>query len=326
MMIWGGLTCLSACLIKPTLVTIAPDFGYVDGCIDVTIQGNHLGEKATGDVGGVELTNVEPAKTEGTCTYEGKDPDLDPGCGNIQFGERADCEAVGPDCKWDQLPDYAQDIGFQYTAQVGPAPGGKAGFQDVNLKVDGETLTIPLGFYYRECPASFIVDKHSPTSVDGVAPIPMAAGDSMSLIGCGLDPANVTVEYHLATFPPATSSSARVAAATTATGDTGGSTTGVTTTTVATVAAATGELVDDCSTARAHTLVPTGLAPGVYEIWLRHTDDTLYVSGLDCTARGGTDVEDHQTTTSYYGYTTTVTWLGDSPAACAPIFVSVGGR
>jgi len=310
MMIWGGLTCLSACLVKPTLVSIAPDHGYVDGCIDVTIQGHNLGSSATGDVGDAPLTNVTPAE---------KDPNK---------------------------PDWAQDVGFLYHAQVPPAPGGKNGFYDLHLKVDGANLTLPFGFYYRDCPASFVVDS---VSLPNSTPVSttyggstlssttgVAVGDQIGLVGCGLDPTNVTAEYHLVTVNAPT---ARVAATDTAattgpgttdtstttgagTTDTAAGTTPTgTTTTVAPDAAAIGQLAADCSTARAHTVVPAGLAAGTYEVWLRHSDNTLY-SSVECTARAGSALATPYTTPYY---SSVLTWTGDSAAACAPIVVTVGG-
>jgi hypothetical protein len=79
---------------------------------------------------------------------------------------------------------------------------------------------------------------------------------------------------------------------------------------------ATGELVADCSTARAHTVIPSTLAAGTYQIWLVHTDGTMFAT-VGCTARGSTTI----TTTS--GATTVVGDTGNS--ACAPVEITVGG-
>jgi len=304
MMIWGGLTCLSACLVKPTLVSITPDYGYVDGCIDVTIQGNHLGENATGDVGGAKLLEVQPAAEDKT------------------------------------KPDYAQDVGFLYTAQVPPAPGLKSGFYDLNLKVDGADLNLPLGFFYRDCPASFVVDSvtlpnsaATTTTYGGTTLTPttgVASGDQIGLVGCGLNPDNVKVEYHKINYNyhyGGVTGDTAVPTAAPATTDTASTIT--TTTTSDPTVAAYGDLVDDCSTARAHTVVPATLAPGEYEVWLVGSDGTVS-SSAKCTARGGHAIDNPYTvttTSSTYGYQNTfpITWVGDSPSACHLIFVTVGG-
>jgi hypothetical protein len=284
MMIWGGLTCLSACLVKPTLVSIAPDHAYVDGCVDVTIQGNHLGEKATGDVGGQALTNVKPAE-----------PDK-------------------------AKPDWAQDVGFLYTATVPASKDLKPGFQDVHLKVDGEELTLPFGFYYRACPASFVVDVVSyptvpVTTTSGLQTVTSTTavniGDKINLVGCGLDN-KVKVEYHLVTITPPVGDSSD-------TGYVPGSTT------IADAPTLTGGLDPVCGTAQASTSVPSGLDPGIYEVWLVHEDGTVS-SAEKCTARGGHPIDTYTVTTSTYNYTFPLTWEGDSYTACHPIFVTVGGR
>jgi len=296
MMIWGGLTCLSACLVKPTLVSITPDFGYVDGCIDVTIQGHNLGEKATGDVGGVALTNIKPATVD------------------------------------DSRPDWAQDVGYLFTATVPKAPGGKSGFYDLNLKADGADLNLPLGFFYRDCPASFIVDSVSlpnsaiTTTTSGATTLTpttgVAVGDQIGFVGCGLDPDHVKIEYHklVYNYHYGDTSDTAVPTAGPSTSDTASTIT--TTTTTDPTVVEYGDLVDDCSTARAHTVVPATLPAGADQGWIRPDDGTLYAPDSPlCPARAG-----HATptfTTSVYSYP--VTWVGDSPSICAPIYVTVGG-
>jgi hypothetical protein len=119
---WSLVAGFTACLLKPTLATITPAFGYVDGCQAVVIQGHHLGTAAKGRIGSVPFVDFKAAE-------EDKD-----------------------------YPEYAQDVGFKYFGVSGPAPEGKGGWYDIILEVDGEELTIDDGWYYRECPATFAVD------------------------------------------------------------------------------------------------------------------------------------------------------------------------
>ncbi|HHO52716.1 MAG TPA: hypothetical protein ENK18_18040 [Deltaproteobacteria bacterium] len=112
---------LAACLNQPTLVSINPEHAYVDGCVDVMVQGHHLGTTATADIGGSPL------------------------------------ELIAAEADPDGL-EHAQDVGFLYTGQVPPSPTGERGFFDVNLTVDGELLTLFKGFYYQTCPASVVAD------------------------------------------------------------------------------------------------------------------------------------------------------------------------
>ena len=119
---WGTAAGFTACLVRPTLASITPDYGYADGCIDVVIQGHHLGTEGTAKIGNSEFLALAPAEA-------------DPKRG-----------------------EHAQDVGFLYTGLVPPSPDGTAGWYDVVLTVDGEELTIEDGFYSRSCPGSFVVD------------------------------------------------------------------------------------------------------------------------------------------------------------------------
>ncbi len=118
------LACLTACLNQPTLVSVDPEHAYVDGCVDVVVQGHHLGTTATADIGGVSM-------------------DLTPA---------AEDTAV---------PAHATDVGFLYTGQVPPSPSGERGFFDLNVTVDGEEQKLFKGFYYQTCPASVVADDWS---------------------------------------------------------------------------------------------------------------------------------------------------------------------
>ncbi len=119
---WGSVAGFTACLNQPTLVSVTPDYGYVDGCIDVVVQGHHLGSEASAKVGDDAFLELAAAE---------EDPDR---------------------------PEHAQDVGFLFTGRVPPSPSGEAGWFDVTVTVDGEDLVLRDGFYFRSCPGSFVVD------------------------------------------------------------------------------------------------------------------------------------------------------------------------
>jgi hypothetical protein len=145
-------------LLKPQLVAITPDYGYVDGCIDVTLSGHKLGETATAKIGTLDLE----------LTAAPNDPNIE---------------------------DYKEDVGFEYTAQVGAAPEG-AGWYDVTMTVDGEELVLKNGFYFRSCPATVHLDIFdAPPDPDPYTPgHPLTAGEQLAMQGCGLTD-QVTVEF-----------------------------------------------------------------------------------------------------------------------------------
>lgn len=122
LLLWGTIAGFAACLIRPTLVSITPDYGYADGCVDVLVQGHHLGTNATAHIGDAEFLELLPAE---------EDPDR---------------------------PEHAQDVGFLYTGLVPASPSGEAGWFDVVVTIDGEELKIRDGWYYRSCPGSLVVD------------------------------------------------------------------------------------------------------------------------------------------------------------------------
>jgi hypothetical protein len=148
--ILGGLSLLGvSCLLQPRFVAIDPEYGYVDGCTDVVLQGAKLGTEATVTIGGRDLLELAPAEEDPT------------------------------------LPEHAQDVGYKYFGLTPPAPEGASGFQDVVMTVDGEALTLPKGFYYMACPATFHVETL--TLGDEVE-----AGATFEAHGCGLDPEAIT--------------------------------------------------------------------------------------------------------------------------------------
>jgi hypothetical protein len=151
LLLWSLVAGFTACLLKPTLATVTPSYGYVDGCQAVLLQGHHLGENATARIGDVPLLNLEPAV---------RDP---------------------------KVPEHAQDVGFKYYGVTPPAPNGKDGWYDVVLEVEGEELTIREGWYYRPCPATFVVDAYT-------VPADADVGATLSFEGCGLG-GNVTLQF-----------------------------------------------------------------------------------------------------------------------------------
>ena len=156
---WGAAIAVGCALLQPRFETITPEYGYVDGCTDVVLQGAKMGTDATVTIGGVELLQIEPA-------------------------------AVDP-----EVPEWAQDVGFKYFGVTPPAPGLEAGYYDVVMTIPqpdgkkGEPVigSVVGGFYYQPCPASVHIDA---TSLAG----PIAPGATIDLQGCGLDPEAVTVE------------------------------------------------------------------------------------------------------------------------------------
>ena len=157
----------AGCLIAPELVTITPEYGFVDGCINVDIQGHDLGENATGEISnGTNSTTIE----------------------------------LTPEPFDDSIPEHAQDVGFQYAGfiPVGAIPAGEGGFYDVTLTVDGFETSLPEGFYFRNCPGRDDGDDTTPAfAIEGeVFASPLTAGSSVTFLGCGLDEANVTVNVY----------------------------------------------------------------------------------------------------------------------------------
>ncbi len=70
----------------------------------------------------------------------------------------------------------------------GVAPAGTHGYADVSLTSDGQTSTIggTGGYYYVSCPGPGWVDTVTP---DAAAEETIAAGATITINGCGLDPA-----------------------------------------------------------------------------------------------------------------------------------------
>ncbi|MEN0067834.1 MAG: hypothetical protein AAGA48_37240 [Myxococcota bacterium] len=141
---------LVGCEAIPDFVSITPQFGYVDGCTPVTLQGSNLGTEATASVGGPNVGQtdipIQPAEF---------DPDL---------------------------PDHAQDIGFRYEGvmPISVRPDDGSGWQDISMTIDEQSMTLLHAWYYLACPASFDVDR---SAIPEIA----SPGDVFRFGGCGLD-------------------------------------------------------------------------------------------------------------------------------------------
>jgi hypothetical protein len=167
LILWGGIAGITACLVRPNFVSVTPDYGYYDsdGCYEVLLAGHKLGTEATATIGGAEITNLAAAE---------ENPDV---------------------------PEQAQDVGFEYTGFAPASPSGAPGWFDVTMTVDGEELTIKEGWFYKDCvgpteDARFNLDAFdiagtasftttTPTTTV-VASVPAVAGDVITMEGCGL--------------------------------------------------------------------------------------------------------------------------------------------
>jgi hypothetical protein len=241
----------AGCLNEPTLATITPDYGYFDsdGCVEVLLSGHHLGTDATATIGGVPIIDFTAAT---------EDPARE---------------------------DYAQDVGFDYTGLVPPGPDGGGVWVDVEMEVDGETLKIDEGFYYRTCPNNFVVDyptvPYVPPGYDYYSPTPDYTVDTsvdIDLQGCGLDAATVTVEY-----------------------------TNVADDTVTSV-----PLVQSCQFASGTADIPDSLPPGNYILEVVKGADRIRLSPFRCGV---------PYTLTYYQYTYN---YYTTPAEC-PFDITIGG-
>ena len=152
LMLWSAIAGFTACLNRPTLVAITPEYGYVDGCTEVIVSGHDLGVQATadlvGEAGSVPL-ELLPAKDK------------------------------------PKRPEWAQDQGFVYTATIPPAPDLASGFYDLVVVVEGEALTLNSGWYYRTCPQTFRFDSYSIPYIESGNQL-VEAGASITFAGCGL--------------------------------------------------------------------------------------------------------------------------------------------
>ena len=153
---WGAALAVGCALLQPRFETVTPEFGYVDGCDEVVLQGSNIGVDATVTIGGEEMLAIAPAEED------------------------------------TNFPEWAQDIGFKYTGITPPAPGLEPGFYDVVMTIppeDGKgeptVSSVYKGYYYRSCPESVHID-----AVDLTHPI--APGESITVHGCNLDPEQVT--------------------------------------------------------------------------------------------------------------------------------------
>lgn len=76
------------------------------------------------------------------------------------------------------------DEGYWFTA-VTPAATGK-GYVPISVTQNGETLTIEDAYYYVECPM--------PGYIEGLSASDVASGDTVGIVGCGLDTQGLKVK------------------------------------------------------------------------------------------------------------------------------------
>lgn len=227
----GVAIAASCALLQPRFESVDPEYGYVDGCTDITLQGAEIGVDAEVSIGGEALLSLEPAQYD------------------------------------DAFPEHAQDVGFKYFGVTPPAPDMASGFYDVVMTVptDGEPLvrTLHKGFYYVACPAEVyaadvVLAPGEGDSADTAAPppAPIAPGDVVPVIGCGLDPNTVVAELRDATG----------------------------------AVIRTMPLVSDCLTARVHFAIQPDTEDGEY--FLVFVSDSGYIDGHSCEGGGPPDSAD----------------------------------
>lgn len=220
LLLWSAVAGFTACLVQPTLVAITPEYGYVDGCTPLLVSGKELGASATaklvGDAGEVDVTLTPPEQ------------DTD-------------------------LPEHAQDVGFEYTAVAPPAPDLASGWYDLVVTVDGEELTLRDGWYYRACPATFRVDHYAIPYVESGNQI-VDAGTSITFEGCGLTD-EVVLQFLRTDGTDAV--------------------------------AATANPVSDCSSAQVHYVIPELERSRAHTMQLVHPDGTVYPLSESCFTESG---------------------------------------
>ncbi len=123
-------------------VSIAPIYGWVDGCNTVRISGHGFAEDATATLGTLALT----VATRGT----------------------------------------GQDQGYWLESTLPANPVTAKGYADVTVTSAGKTSTIKDAYYYVACPA--------PGNLESMDVQTVTAGATVTLGGCGLDPATVSVQ------------------------------------------------------------------------------------------------------------------------------------
>jgi len=108
--------------------------------------------------------------------------------GGHGFGDDVQVTIGGQALADQSLPDatlFPLDVGYEVYGTTPPSTAGK-GTAEVKVSTGGVSDTVSSGFYYVDCP--------SPGTVEGIDPAEgVAAGDTITLQGCGLDPAAVTV-------------------------------------------------------------------------------------------------------------------------------------
>jgi hypothetical protein len=165
------MAAVGCALLAPRFESVTPEYGYVDGCTPITLGGADIGTEATVTIAGQPLLAIAAAAYDTA------------------------------------FPEWAQDVGFEYTGLTPPAPSGQPGYVDVVMTIpadkeggDAIVRTLPKGFYYLACPAEVHVDALGLPTADetgdtfGPVAQPTAAGATIDVSGCGLDAASVVAE------------------------------------------------------------------------------------------------------------------------------------
>ena len=166
-----GTAAVGCALLAPRFESVTPEYGYVDGCTPITLGGADIGTAATVTIAGQPLLAIAAAAYDSA------------------------------------FPEWAQDVGFEYTGLTPPAPGGQPGYVDVVMTIPADkeggdpiVRTLEKGFYYLACPSEVHVDALGLPTADetgdtfGPVAQPTDAGATIGISGCGLDAATVTAE------------------------------------------------------------------------------------------------------------------------------------
>jgi hypothetical protein len=82
-------------------------------------------------------------------------------------------------------PDGLLDEGYQLFGRTPPSPTGATGYADLTVTSGGESGTLAQAFWYAACPGAGFAD--------GADPAEVTEGATVTLSGCGLDPATQAV-------------------------------------------------------------------------------------------------------------------------------------
>lgn len=218
-------------------VSIRPIYSYVDGCGSVKISGTGFTTATTAVVSMLDAAEVEVTAPITDIIQAVDDPALD-----------AEAEVASTDA--DGVVDQNQkaatlqrfkdlNAGYYILGTMPAAPAASNGYASILVTQGDTTITLEEAYYYVACPGAPYVESYGPGSA--------AAGSEVSLGGCGIDPATMSVQLLDSAGAPAGS--------------------------VAT-------LSSDCGAASAHFTLPT-VADGEYYITVVDADGVI-LAGDPC--------------------------------------------